>query len=203
MRLALYAVLTMLAHAYDAPHAALARRRALRATGLFGCWLAHAQAPPAFAALSDYKTELFVESGCGRRGPLGACLDARTAAPRDTTAADEAQAARAGAEKAAAQKARMEQELESPLVAELRRRTEANAEKNARQVELQMFQNSQSGEFGPFSRFVCEYFGYDRVLPMNTGVEAGETAIKLARRWAYTVKGVPDGVSAPPAHRLA
>ena len=44
-------------------HAALARRRALRATGLFGCWLAHAQAPPAFAALSDYKTELFVESG--------------------------------------------------------------------------------------------------------------------------------------------
>ena len=154
MRLALYAVLTMLAHAYDAPHAALARRRALRATGLFGCWLAHAQAPPAFAALSDYKTELFVESGCGRRGPLGACLDARTAAPRDTTAADEAQAARAGAEKAAAQKARMEQELESPLVAELRRRTEANAEKNARQVELQMFQNSQSGEFGPFSRFV-------------------------------------------------
>ena len=48
----------------------------------------------------------------------------------------------------------MEQELESPLVAELRRRTAANAEKNARQVELQMFQNSQSGEFGPFSRFV-------------------------------------------------
>ena len=154
MRLALYAVLTMLAHAYDAPHAALARRRALRATGHFGCWHAHAQAPPAFAALSAYKTELFVESGCGRRGPRGACLDARTAAPRDTTAADEAQAARAGAEKAAAQKARMEQELESPLVAELRRRTEANAEKNARQVELQMFQNSQSGEFGPFSRFV-------------------------------------------------
>jgi ornithine--oxo-acid transaminase len=48
-------------------------------------------------------------------------------------------------------------------------------------------------QLGPFSRFVCEYFGYDRVLPMNTGVEAGETAIKLARRWAYTVKGVPDG----------
>ena len=88
MRLALYAVLPMLAHAYDAPNAALARRRALRATGLFGCWLAHAQAPPAFAALSDYKTELFVESGCGRRGALGACLVARTAAPRDTTAAD-------------------------------------------------------------------------------------------------------------------
>ena len=33
--------------------------------------------------------------------------------------------------------------------------------------------------------------GYDKVLPMNTGVEGGETAIKLARRWAYDVKGVP------------
>jgi hypothetical protein len=120
-------------NAYDTPTAALARRRALRATGLAGCWLV---APPARAALSDYKTELFVESGCGRRGPLGACLDTRKAAPRDTTAADEAQAARAGAQKASVQKAQMEQELDSPLVAELRQRTEANAEKNARQVEL-------------------------------------------------------------------
>ena len=38
---------------------------------------------------------------------------------------------------------------------------------------------------------MTEYFGYDRILPMNTGVEGGETAIKLARRWAYDVKGVP------------
>jgi len=38
---------------------------------------------------------------------------------------------------------------------------------------------------------MTSYFGYDRILPMNTGVEGGETAIKLARRWAYDVKGVP------------
>jgi ornithine--oxo-acid transaminase len=43
---------------------------------------------------------------------------------------------------------------------------------------------------GAFEEYVCAYFGYDRVLPMNTGVEAGETAIKLARKWAYEVKGV-------------
>ena len=36
------------------------------------------------------------------------------------------------------------------------------------------------------------YFGYDKVLPMNTGVEAVETAIKLARRWGYEVKGIPE-----------
>ncbi|KAK4533362.1 hypothetical protein CCYA_CCYA16G4244 [Cyanidiococcus yangmingshanensis] len=44
---------------------------------------------------------------------------------------------------------------------------------------------------GEFERFICEYFDYERVLPMNTGVEAGETAVKLARRWAYDVKGIP------------
>ena len=43
---------------------------------------------------------------------------------------------------------------------------------------------------GAFSKFITQFFGYDKVLPMNTGVEAGETAIKLARRWAYDVKGV-------------
>ncbi len=46
---------------------------------------------------------------------------------------------------------------------------------------------------GEYAEFVTHYFGYDRVLPMNTGVEAVETAIKLARKWAYTIKGVPDG----------
>mmetsp|Transcript_2686 Transcript_2686/g.5761 ORF Transcript_2686/g.5761 Transcript_2686/m.5761 type:complete len:452 (-) Transcript_2686:129-1484(-) len=44
---------------------------------------------------------------------------------------------------------------------------------------------------GNYTKFVTEYFGYDRVLPMNTGVEGGETAIKLARRWGYAVKGIP------------
>ena len=38
---------------------------------------------------------------------------------------------------------------------------------------------------GDFAHFITEYFGYDRVLPMNTGVEGGETAVKLARRWGY------------------
>jgi len=48
-------------------------------------------------------------------------------------------------------------------------------------------------QLGPYCKFMSEYFGYDRVLPMNTGVEAGETALKLARRWGYTVKGVEPG----------
>lgn len=43
---------------------------------------------------------------------------------------------------------------DSPLVARLRKQTEENAAKNKRQVELEMFANSQSGEFGPFSRYV-------------------------------------------------
>lgn len=45
---------------------------------------------------------------------------------------------------------------------------------------------------GKYEAYVTRLFGFDKVLPMNTGVEGGETAIKLARRWAYTKKGVPD-----------
>jgi ornithine--oxo-acid transaminase len=41
-------------------------------------------------------------------------------------------------------------------------------------------------------RFINEYFGFDMVLPMNTGAEAVETSLKLARKWAYTKKGVPE-----------
>ena len=48
------------------------------------------------------------------------------------------------------------------------------------------FYNSVLGEY---EHYITRYFGYDKVLPMNTGVEGGETAIKLARRWAYDVKG--------------
>jgi ornithine--oxo-acid transaminase len=44
---------------------------------------------------------------------------------------------------------------------------------------------------GLFEKFITGFFGYDKVLPMNTGVEGGETAIKLARRWGYDVKGIP------------
>jgi ornithine--oxo-acid transaminase len=45
---------------------------------------------------------------------------------------------------------------------------------------------------GPYEKFVTEYFGFDKVLPMNTGAEAVETAIKLCRKWAYEVKGVEE-----------
>ncbi|MEM8907236.1 MAG: ornithine--oxo-acid transaminase [Bacteroidota bacterium] len=44
---------------------------------------------------------------------------------------------------------------------------------------------------GPYEKFITEFFGYDKVLPMNTGVEGGETAVKLCRKWAYEVKKVP------------
>lgn len=52
------------------------------------------------------------------------------------------------------------------------------------------FRNDQLGRF---YQQVCELTGYEMVLPMNTGAEAVETAIKAARKWGYTVKGVPDG----------
>jgi ornithine--oxo-acid transaminase len=50
------------------------------------------------------------------------------------------------------------------------------------------FHNNLLGEY---EKYITGYFGYDKVLPMNTGVEGGETAIKLARRWGYKVKGIP------------
>jgi ornithine--oxo-acid transaminase len=52
------------------------------------------------------------------------------------------------------------------------------------------FHNSQ---LGPFAKFVTELFGFEMVLPMNTGVEAVETGLKLARKWAYMKKRVPEG----------
>ncbi|KAG5637706.1 ornithine aminotransferase [Sphagnurus paluster] len=47
--------------------------------------------------------------------------------------------------------------------------------------------------FGRFAKQITEMFGYDMVLPMNTGAEAVETSVKLARKWAYMRKGVPEG----------
>lgn len=44
---------------------------------------------------------------------------------------------------------------------------------------------------GQYEKFITEFFGYDKVLPMNTGVEGGETAVKLARKWGYEVKKIP------------
>ncbi len=51
------------------------------------------------------------------------------------------------------------------------------------------FFNSQ---LGVYEEFICDFFGYDKVLPMNTGVEGGETANKLARKWGYLKKGIPN-----------
>ena len=51
------------------------------------------------------------------------------------------------------------------------------------------FYNSTLGEY---EEFITKYFGYDKVLPMNTGAEADETALKLCRKWAYEKKGVPE-----------
>jgi len=49
-----------------------------------------------------------------------------------------------------------------------------------------------SNRLGEYEQYITGYFGYDKVLPMNTGVEAVETAIKLARHWGYRVKGIPE-----------
>ncbi|EQA34805.1 ornithine aminotransferase [Leptospira inadai serovar Lyme str. 10] len=47
-------------------------------------------------------------------------------------------------------------------------------------------------QLGVTEKFLCETFGFDRMLPMNTGVEAAETAVKLTRKWGYQVKGIPQ-----------
>jgi ornithine--oxo-acid transaminase len=51
------------------------------------------------------------------------------------------------------------------------------------------FHNNLLGEY---EKYITSYFGYDKILPMNTGVEGGETAIKLARRWGYNIKGIAE-----------
>ncbi|MDR3141239.1 MAG: ornithine--oxo-acid transaminase [Tannerellaceae bacterium] len=50
-----------------------------------------------------------------------------------------------------------------------------------------------SGVLGEYMEYVCRFFGYDKLLPMNSGAEAVETALKLCRRWGYHTKGVPPG----------
>lgn len=45
---------------------------------------------------------------------------------------------------------------------------------------------------GPYEKYITEYFGYDKVLPMNSGAEADETALKICRRWAYDKKGIEE-----------
>lgn len=46
-------------------------------------------------------------------------------------------------------------------------------------------------QLGPYEKYICEFFGFDKVLPMNTGAEGVETAVKIARKWGYQKKGVP------------
>ena len=48
---------------------------------------------------------------------------------------------------------------------------------------------------GPFLKALCEATGFEKALPMNTGAEAVETAIKMVRKWGYKVKGVAEGLS--------
>jgi len=48
---------------------------------------------------------------------------------------------------------------------------------------------------GEFEEYITKYFGYDKVLPMNTGAEADETALKLCRKWAYKVKGIKEDMA--------
>ncbi|HET6644976.1 MAG TPA: ornithine--oxo-acid transaminase [Fimbriimonadales bacterium] len=50
-----------------------------------------------------------------------------------------------------------------------------------------------TSELALFLQGICEFTGFEMACPMNTGAEAGETAIKLARKWGYTVKGIPEG----------
>ncbi|MCB9426254.1 MAG: ornithine--oxo-acid transaminase [Flavobacteriales bacterium] len=47
-------------------------------------------------------------------------------------------------------------------------------------------------KLGRYENFVCDFFGFDKVLPMNTGAEAVETALKICRKWAYEVKNIPE-----------
>ncbi|KAJ8360179.1 hypothetical protein SKAU_G00167040 [Synaphobranchus kaupii] len=63
-----------------------------------------------------------------------------------------------------------------------------NAQASRLTLTSRAFYNDILGEY---EEFITTLFGYHKVLPMNTGVEAGETACKLARKWAYTVKGIP------------
>ena len=64
-------------------------------------------------------------------------------------------------------------------------------QKQAQRLTLtsRAFYNSN---LGPFEKFMTELFGYDKVLPMNSGVEGGETSNKLARKWGYQKKGIPE-----------
>ena len=54
------------------------------------------------------------------------------------------------------------------------------------------FRAFYSDQLGKYEKFMTELLGYDRLLPMNTGVEGGESACKIARKWGYEVKKIPQ-----------
>lgn len=56
-----------------------------------------------------------------------------------------------------------------------------------------IFRAFYSDQLGRFEKMMTELLGYDRLLPMNTGVEGGESACKIARKWGYEVKKIPEG----------
>jgi ornithine--oxo-acid transaminase len=66
----------------------------------------------------------------------------------------------------------------------------ARAQMDSLTLTSRAFHNDQ---MGPFLKELCEATGFERALPMNTGAEAVETAIKMVRKWGYKVKGVPEG----------
>ena len=66
---------------------------------------------------------------------------------------------------------------------------ELNKQSNILTLTSRAFHNDTLGEY---EKYITNYFGYDKVLPMNTGVEGGETANKLARKWGYIKKGIPN-----------
>ena len=52
-----------------------------------------------------------------------------------------------------------------------------------------------NSELGPYEKYITDYFGFDKVLPMNSGAEAVETAIKIARKWGYEKKGITNNLA--------
>ena len=66
---------------------------------------------------------------------------------------------------------------------------ELNKQSGVLTLTSRAFHNNTLGEY---EKYITEFFGYDKVLPMNTGVEGGETANKLARKWGYIKKGISN-----------
>ena len=81
----------------------------------------------------------------------------------------------------------------------MRQKTQLGRQRNTNTTHQHQHNNTntlitlikQTDVLGDYEEYITKLFGYDKVLPMNTGVEGGETACKLARRWGYDVKGVP------------